>query len=601
MEEQMEMRTERVDDLLVLIELIKQMDLPGILDRVIGQEERRLSWGWTISLWLVYVVSQGDHRKLPVRQWANHMHETLELATGRKIGETDFTDDRLTIALSYISRDPLWNDMEQELGKHLIRVYDLEKKTMRIDATTVSGYREGGEGSIWQFGHSKDDSTLRQIKLMMAVLDPLGLPLILDVLSGHRADDPLYLPVIERALALLESTGLLIVGDCKMSALALRASIRKAMQHYLTPLALVGETVELMDAWIEAALAMGDGLTEVRVPDGEQTKVIARGYEFKRMCTVGDDRWEERVLMVLSFAYAEKQRHTLEKRIAKAQAALYALTPPVGKGHKQIMKEEDLQERATAILKKYEVTGLLTYVYEREIRQTEKLVGPGRNGPKRERQVVEQVRYQITAVTANSEAIASCIARLGWRAYVTTAPTEQLSLECAVLEYRNEYLVERGFGRFKGPALCIAPMFVKRDDQVIGLARLLSIAVRMLTLLEGVVRRSLKKKQTSLAGLYLDSPHKVTPTPTAERMLQAFVPITLIIMSFSDRLVYRVTGLSPIQQEILDLLGFSPHLYTSLAQTIPRVSQISDDTCVTQALQTSRASPISQVLQMSIA
>jgi transposase len=136
--------------------------------------------------------------------------------------------------------------------------------------------REGNEGSIWQFGLSRDNPALRQIKLMMAVLDPLGLPLILDVLSGQRADDPLYLPVIGRALALLERTGLLIAGDCKMSALALRAAIWKALQYYLTPLALVGETVELMEAWIEAALALGDGLTEVRVPDGEQTKVIAR-------------------------------------------------------------------------------------------------------------------------------------------------------------------------------------------------------------------------------------------------------------------------------------------------------------------------------------
>jgi transposase len=93
------------------------------------------------------------------------MHETLELATGMQIGETDFTDDRLTIALEYVSRDSLWNDLEQELGKHLIRVYDLEQKTLRVDATTVSGYREGNEGSIWQFGLSRDNPALRQIDL----------------------------------------------------------------------------------------------------------------------------------------------------------------------------------------------------------------------------------------------------------------------------------------------------------------------------------------------------------------------------------------------------------------------------------------------------
>jgi len=45
---------------------------------------------------------------------------------------------------------------------------------------------------------SKDDPTRPQIKVMMGSLDPLGLPLATDVLSGERADDGLYIPLIER-------------------------------------------------------------------------------------------------------------------------------------------------------------------------------------------------------------------------------------------------------------------------------------------------------------------------------------------------------------------------------------------------------------------
>ena len=70
---------------------------------------------------------------------------------------------------------------------------------------------------------------------------------------------------------------------------------------------------------------------------------------------------------------------------------------------------------------------------------------------------------------------------LGWRAYATNAPQTRLSFENAVLEYRNEFRIERVFGRFKGEQLAIAPLFVKRDDQVVGLTRLLSLAVRVLT------------------------------------------------------------------------------------------------------------------------
>src|SRR5947208_7352832 len=143
------------------------------------------------------------------------------------------------------------------------------------------------EGSLWQFGHSKDDPTLRQIKAMMATLDPLGLPLALEVVSGEQADDPLYIPMIDRVLTYLGRTGLLFVGDCKMSALATRAHLQAREQYYLTPLAQVGETAQQMPEWIQAGMAQGEQLIEVLADDGKQ--VLAQGYEVSRMCV-----WEGR-------------------------------------------------------------------------------------------------------------------------------------------------------------------------------------------------------------------------------------------------------------------------------------------------------------------
>src|SRR5213080_1603715 len=171
MKEELSLTTERIDDFVVLLALMQQMDLPAILDRHLPRHwlQQGLSWGWTASIWLAHIVSQGDHRKLTVRDWVRQAHSTLEQVSGLDIRETDFTDDRLTIVLRHLSHTTRWQAIEQELGEHVIRV----------DATTVSGYRNGGEDSLWQFGHSKYDPTLRQIKAMMATLDPLSLPLAL--------------------------------------------------------------------------------------------------------------------------------------------------------------------------------------------------------------------------------------------------------------------------------------------------------------------------------------------------------------------------------------------------------------------------------------
>ena len=125
MKEEVHITTERIDDFVVLLALMQQMDLPGILDRQIARHrfQQGLSWGWVASIWLAHIVSQGDHRKLTVRDWVRQAHSTLERVTGLDIRETDFTDDRLTIVLRHLSHESCWYAIEQELGQHLVRVY----------------------------------------------------------------------------------------------------------------------------------------------------------------------------------------------------------------------------------------------------------------------------------------------------------------------------------------------------------------------------------------------------------------------------------------------------------------------------------------------
>jgi transposase len=572
MKEELQITTERLDDFVVLLTLMQQMELPSILDRHLPRHwlQQGLSWGWTATIWLAHIVTQGDHRKLTVRDWVRQAHSTLEQVTGLDIRETDFTDDRLTIVLRHLSDAARWQAIEQELGQHLVRVYALEEQPIRVDATTVSGYRDGGEDSLWQFGHSKDDPTLRQIKAMMATIDPLGLPLALEVVSGEQADDPLYIPTIDRVLRCLGRPGLLFVGDSKMSALATRAHLVAHEQYYLTPLALVGETAQQMPQWIQAGVVRGEALTKVQSDDEKQ--VLAQGYEVNRTCVWEGLTWQERVLVVRSHAYAETQRRHLQERLEKAQAALLALTPPVGRGKRQITEEAALESAAEAVLVKHRVVGLLTYTSARESEQAVKFVGRGRGGANRPQQMSERVRYQITAVTRNEVVITDLLSTLGWRAYATNAPKARLSLEHAVQEYRHEYHIEHGFGRLKGAPLSIAPLFVKRDDQVVGMTHLLSVALRVLTLIEFVVRRSLQQQGATLAGLYKDNPRRATATPTAERLLQAFVPMTLTQVQLPDQTIRHVTPLTPVQQQILRLLGFPADLYAALARQIPQTA-----------------------------
>jgi len=572
MSPEMNITTERIDDFPLLLEVMRRLGLPAIIDNHLVRHglHQGLSWGWIATIWLAHILSQSNPRKQPVQVWVRQAHETIERITGMQVRELDFTDDRLTLLLWRLSDPGTWQAIETELGRSILRVYELKPERVRLDATTVSGYHASGEGTLFQYGHSKDDPSLAQVKVMVAALDPLGLPLVTEVVAGNQADDPLYVPAIDRVLQIIDGVGLLFVGDSKMSALAIRAHIHALGQHYLCPLAQTGTTAEELVIWIQAANAGEYDLQAIYVENEQgEHKLLAEGYQFERLVQAeiaGEvQEWTERVLVVRSESYRRVLQQGLESRLQRATEELLALTPAPGRGKRQFQDEAELAAAAEAILKAHDVEGLLSCTYERQEKRRTKYVGRGRGGPDRPQQEIITVRYQMTALTRQEEAIAALRKTFGWRAYVTDAPTEQLSLEQAVLTYRDEWLIERGFHRLKGVPLSLSPLFVKRDDQVVGLTNLLSLAVRFLTLIEFVVRRKLKQNQEKLVGLIANNPQKGIDNPTTERLLKMFDNITLTIVQLPDRTIRHLPTLTAVQTRILELLGLSPYVYTHLA------------------------------------
>src|SRR5438105_9967203 len=88
--------TERVDDVALLIGQMVKMGLPEVLDRHLPRhwKQRGLSWGWTAVIWLAYILTEGDHRKVSVEAYIKGMHHTLSHLSGHIIEALDFSDDR---------------------------------------------------------------------------------------------------------------------------------------------------------------------------------------------------------------------------------------------------------------------------------------------------------------------------------------------------------------------------------------------------------------------------------------------------------------------------------------------------------------------------
>jgi len=565
MTEELTIITERVDDTPLLLAHMERMGLPSLLDEYFPTHGnwKGLSMGWTTTVWRAHILSEGNHRLSHVQPWAEKRLESLQACIGQTVRALDFSDDRLGDVLSTLSQDDAWERFEATLNGHLLRVYDLSPQRVRLDSTTASGYGSVTPEGLFQFGHSKDHRPdLPQVKVMLATLDPLGMPLATMVLPGQRADDPLYIPAIIQVRQGLGRRGLLYIGDCKMGALATRAFLQAGGDFYLCPLS---EIQMPADRWEEILAPVWSGeqaLTPIyREQENGERVCIAEGFERREVLTAEGDgqtiTWSERQLVVRSLKQAQAMEAALRARLEKAQKALAALNER-GRGKKRFSDEATLRQAAEAMVARYQVQGLLHLKYEEEVR--ERPVRRYRGRPA----TVRQEREIRVKGSVDEEALEQAVRRLGWRVYVTNEGAQRLSLEQAVLAYREQYTIDRGMGRLKGRPLSLTPMYLQRDDRITGLIRLLTIALRVLTLLEYVARRNLAVEDVPLTGLYAGNPKRATRRPTAERLLEAFQEITLTIIRGSHQTSYHLTPLSPLQQRILALLGFSPNIYARL-------------------------------------
>ena len=522
MTEQLTVTTERVDDIPILLAQSEIMAIPELLDSYFkphGNWEG-ISLGWTTAVWLTHILSEGDHRMNQVQGWVAHRLQTLHLCTGQEVQERSWSDDRLALVLDALAQPEAWQRFERALNQHLIRVYQLQPQRVRLDSTSASGYWSVSEEGLFQFGHSKDHRPdLPQLKVMLSALDPLGLPLATQVVAGQVADDPLYLPAIKQVSQSLQRHGVLYVGDCKMAALATRAYVHAQGDYYLTPLTTKHLSEPELDALLQPVWSGARRLLSVqRITAEGQDELIAEGFE-QTVELSGEVAgqvltWTERRLVVRSLKLAQAATAALHTRLSKAQAALAQLN-----AHKQGKKvchdTNALQQAAHAILKAYQVTELIgLQIEEQVVERPVRAYGERPAAVRVERTL--QLHYAV-----DEAAVSAAARRLGWRVYASNHPEQTLSLEQAVLAYREEYLVERGFGRLKGKPLSLSPMYVQSDQRATGLIHLLSLGLRVLTMLEGRCRQHLTEQHDSLPGLYAGNPKRTTPRPTAEALLQA--------------------------------------------------------------------------------
>ena len=562
-------RVERVDDIPVLLATLQRLKVAEILDRHFPSGHRwkgELTFGEVACVWLAFITSQGDHRLCQLQPWAQANLRTLSACLGKAVRPLDFQDDRLADLLDRLALGDSWQDCEADLNRHTVRVYNLGPDLFRVDTTTANSYVEVlSELGYFQFGHSKDRDDQPQIKVAMATLDPLGMPVTTLVVPGNSADDPLYVPEIKKVQHAFGPGGKTFVMDCKGAALGTRAFLASSGDYYLCPLSEAQLPAGKRRVLLEPVQQGRQALRRVFRPaeDGEAEELVAEGFSFDVPLEAEVDgqrvSWTERRWLVRSLAFAAGQHRQLDRRLQKAEEELAGLNER--KQGKKRLTTQEMQAAAEAIVTKQRVQGLLSFpvkttTHRRKVR--------GYGG--RPERVAREQEHRVE-VSRCEGPIALAKRDMGWRVYAAN----QLSLNLAgvVWGYRGQNRLEDNWSRLKGQPLGLTPMYLQYESRILGLVLLLSPGLRLPSVLEWTVRQELQEGKQTLKGLYAGQPGRQAKRPSAELLLRAFTGISLAVVEVAGQVAAHLTPLSDLQQKLLELWGLPSDLYQHLTLHFP--------------------------------
>jgi len=560
---------ERVDSVPLILTWMQQMHLAEHIDShwQPHREWEGLSYGQLTTLFIAFVLQQRQHRLSYFEDWLTHHQYTIQTTTGWVIGAKDGTDDRLGMLLQTLGRDAdRLAAFHEHHGQHLVHAYALPTDVARYDTTSFNVHHAPADSAndphaLLRFGYSKDHRPdLLQFKQALGTLDPAGVPLVSHTLPGHVADDPHYLPAWREFTRILGHMAFLFVSDAKGASLTTRATIASEGGSYLFPLPMTGDVPDVVRQTVTRPPTAIRPLTIPTSVTDSTPRDVGRGcVVWRTMHHTLDDgtvvSWRERWLVTHSPPHAARQTEQMHRRLAKAEQGLDKLRPRPNE------RATDVQKRVAAVVAQQQVQDLLT-VTVTETATTHQRSGT-RGRPRTTASVDEETRWTVQVdVKRNDTAIAHKEKVAGWRVYVTNTRQDTLTHAQAVAHYREQWIAEHGYHRFKKGSLPVLPLLLRIPERIVGLLVVLLLALQVLTLMELVAHQSLVEQDDSIAGLVPGNPTMTTTRPTAERMLAAFVGLHLFVEQVGNQIRTRlVETLSPIQRYIIELLHLSPSCY----------------------------------------
>ncbi len=270
-----------------------------------------------------------------------------------------------------------------------------------------------------------------------------------------------------------------------------------------------------------------------------------------------------RVFWYRSARKTEQDRATRSDRIQRAQNALVALRDRMLSPRTRFRDRGKVDQAVEALLSKYDVTSFVRVnigeVEEATYRQAQR-GRPTKDTPYRK---VSRYRYHLTW---ELDAAALEIAEREDGIFPLLTNDRQLGAEEVLRAYKRQPVIEKRFSQLKTD-FAVAPMHLKDIARIQGMLAAYFFVLVIQTLLERELRQAMASQGLKSLPLYPEG--RPCTRPTAHRVIEIFEPIQRHVLTAtrSDATELEhdaqvmVTELTPVQRQIVELLGLSPETY----------------------------------------
>jgi transposase len=544
---------EQIDDLPLIGHQLRQIGLPELLETHFPDHGnwKGISGGKVLFGWLLYILSEGDHRLSHVEDWAEQRLHTLSAIMDEpEIRSVDFCDDHLGSLLDRLSDDEAWERFECDLGRQIVQVHkpaDGAPQVVRADSFNAPQFRAPED--LFQYGYSKQRRSDQPFcKAMVGYIDTPGVPLAVDVIKGSGPDVDHYLPVIKRIQKMLARPGNLYAGDSQLCSMPNRRAIHAAGDYYLCPLSQKQVSKQKVDEYLQNVKGPAEDLPGIFNTQEDKRKP-AYFYELKETLTNQEDgeQWTERRILVYSPDYARGLVNSFNNRLNEAEQKIKNLVISKS-GRRNPSTIQQLHARIGSIIEKYKVDGCFDIACQEQ--KDTVAVQKHKNRPAYAKEIITLG----LSISRKSQVIEETIRRTGWQIYASNAHEDLFSTEQLVKLYRDEYLIEHLFDYYANRDTRLLPLYLKKEHRVKALIRLLSLVMKCSMLIQYRTRMALQQQEQKLSGIYPGNKGRKTDKPTTPMILRAFRGLAIACDDTKDSRTFQMTPLNATQLTILDLL-----------------------------------------------